>query len=335
MRLGNGARGTLVLQSKDLGDSFGFRLDLALKALNISRTELAASVGVDKSLVSRWLSSQVTPTGHNLARIGEVLARAKPGFNATQWERPLVEFQAFLGVPETPAAVLSPVAIAPSGGTIALKSLELSAREVATSAHVYTGLYVIFRQRLMNSGVPNVELLRIFLRDSELMWELGDGGNRTNGTALLLRNKLHLIGEGDTGRDGVTLHILNGTGDRHAMVLDGLLCSVTGDRFFTPAVTKVILLRIAHPLPDMVEDHARFIQALPRLAPVNNQSRGYEILPEEFRGALDNRAGFRGEKPDWVLRLPSEVSLARSDFEAANYDFPSAAVVELMLGDPA
>lgn len=326
--------GTLALQSKDLADSFGFRLDLALKALNVSRLQLAALVGVDKSLVSRWLSSQVIPSAHNLARISEALARSKPGFNAVQWDRPLEEFQAFLGVAETPAAVLSPVAVAPSGA-VALKSLELSAREVATSAHVYTGLYVIFRQRLVNSGVPNVELVRIFLRDGELVWELGDGGNRTHGTALLLRNKLHLIGEGDTGRDGVTMHILNGTGDRHAMVLDGLLCSVTGDRFFTPAVTKVLLLRIAHPIPDMAEDHARFLQVLPRLGPVNNQGRGFEILPGEFRGALDNRAGFQREKPDWVLRVPSDVSFSRSDFEAANYDFPSPAVVELLLGKQA
>ncbi|HEX2593637.1 MAG TPA: helix-turn-helix transcriptional regulator, partial [Rhizomicrobium sp.] len=60
-------------------DSFGTRLDLALKSLNISRIQLASLVGVDKSLVSRWLSSQVVPTAHNLARISDVLSKHKPG----------------------------------------------------------------------------------------------------------------------------------------------------------------------------------------------------------------------------------------------------------------
>jgi TolB-like protein/transcriptional regulator with XRE-family HTH domain/cytochrome c-type biogenesis protein CcmH/NrfG len=82
----------------ELSDSFSQRLSLALKALNFSRAQLASAVGVNKSLVSRWLSGQVTPSSHNLARISEVLARLRPGFNMTLWERPRDEFEAFLGL---------------------------------------------------------------------------------------------------------------------------------------------------------------------------------------------------------------------------------------------
>lgn len=80
------------------GNDFTQRLDLALKALNVSRAQLASQVGVDKSMVSRWLSGGMRPTGHNLARISEVLAKVKPGFNILMWERPREEFDAFLGI---------------------------------------------------------------------------------------------------------------------------------------------------------------------------------------------------------------------------------------------
>jgi transcriptional regulator with XRE-family HTH domain len=311
-------------------DSFGMRLGLALKALNVSRVQLAALVGVDKSLVSRWLSSQVTPTAHNLTRISEALAKAKPGFNAYQWERPLAEFEGFVGLEPAAASTRMPP---PAREGIALRSLVSSAREVALAGEIYAGLYVLFRQRLMNSGVLNVEVMRIYLRDGGLFWENCDGGNTVRGTALLIRNKLHLIGEGDTGRDGITLHVLNGTGDRHAMVMDGLLLSVGGDRFFTPSGTKVVLLRLAHAIPDDAADHARYLATAARLVAINASGDGNRLLPDAFACAVDNRHGFaRQEAPDWLLRVPSEVSLSRSDFEAGNYDFPSPALCDLLLG---
>src|SRR3954468_22049479 len=54
-----------------VSDTFPARLSLALQALNFSRAQLSAAVGVDKSLVSRGLSGQMAPTSHNLARISE------------------------------------------------------------------------------------------------------------------------------------------------------------------------------------------------------------------------------------------------------------------------
>ena len=53
---------------------FAARLGLALKQANISPSALGATVGVDKSVVSRWLAGRVRPTQHNLARIAAVIA---------------------------------------------------------------------------------------------------------------------------------------------------------------------------------------------------------------------------------------------------------------------
>lgn len=316
----------------DSGDSFGARLDLALKSMNISRIQLAALVGVDKSLVGRWLSSQVVPTAHNLARISESLSKHKPGFNAILWQRPMPEFLAFLGVAEAPLPKAAPQS-APMLGGLRLLSLEMSARETAANGHVYTGLYVLLRQRFINNGIPVVDVIRIYLDGAELKWEIDDGGNRTQGVGLLLRNKLHLLGESDTGRDGITLHILNGTGDLHAMVMDGVLASVAGDRFFTPSASKILLLRVAHPLEDAGADHARFLTASQRVNAINNAGQGWKFVPPKFTRVLDNREPLlRDEAADFVLRVASDDSVAYSDWDVANYDFPvpelNAAILE-------
>jgi len=326
------------MTAKDGADSFALRLDRALKALNISRVQLAALVAVDKSLVSRWLSGQSLPTTHNLTRISEALAKSKPGFNAIQWERPLAEFEAFLGLAASaPSAPPAPSSDSPIPGRrdkgLVLLSQDLSAHEIAISGHIYRGLYLQFRQRFCNSGTLNIELIRIHGEGSELYWMFGDGGNRVRGYGLLLRNKLHLFGEGMSGKDGLMLYILNGTGDQYAMVMDGLMTSVSGDKFFTPSATKVLFLRIAHPLEDRDADAARYEAALERVRTINHAGEGAKLVPPEFARALDNSAGFTRKKgADWLLRIGESETVSRSDVDAANYDFPAPTLVTAILG---
>jgi len=83
-------------------DDFPARLLLALKASNLSRSQLSAMLGVHKSLVSRWLSGNVIPTSYNLARISTLFANVKPGFNMTLWTAPRAEFEAALGLNPPP-----------------------------------------------------------------------------------------------------------------------------------------------------------------------------------------------------------------------------------------
>jgi TolB-like protein/Flp pilus assembly protein TadD len=87
-----------VAPGSDFSDSFAARLGLALDVLNLSRGQLAAAVGVDKSVVSRWVSGNTEPTAYNRARISEALAKVKPGFNMTLWDAPRASFDAFLGI---------------------------------------------------------------------------------------------------------------------------------------------------------------------------------------------------------------------------------------------
>lgn len=91
--------GVAVTQDRDsTTDHFGVRLALALDALNMSRSQLAAALGVDKSVISRWVSGQMAPGGNNLARVSALFARQKPGFNVTHWTSSMADFENALGL---------------------------------------------------------------------------------------------------------------------------------------------------------------------------------------------------------------------------------------------
>ena len=64
---------------------FAEKFQLALEALNWSRTQCARELGVDKSVVSRWASGGARPTEHNLTRFTAMIQRAFPRFQAGDW----------------------------------------------------------------------------------------------------------------------------------------------------------------------------------------------------------------------------------------------------------
>ena len=57
---------------------FHEKLDLILKALSMSRGRLAAELGVDKSLVGRWVSGVVHPSALNLENLTRLISGRCP-----------------------------------------------------------------------------------------------------------------------------------------------------------------------------------------------------------------------------------------------------------------
>ena len=80
------------------GLDFAARLDFVLKALSIGRGRLAADLGVDKSLVTRWLGGTIRPSGHNLERLSRLIAAQRPGFTMLDWDTDLSLLAARVGV---------------------------------------------------------------------------------------------------------------------------------------------------------------------------------------------------------------------------------------------
>jgi hypothetical protein len=77
---------------------FSRQLGLIRKTLAVSRGQLAASLAVDKSIVSRWLSGATVPNDHNLARLTALVAETVPGFSMFDWERDDGGFATRLGL---------------------------------------------------------------------------------------------------------------------------------------------------------------------------------------------------------------------------------------------
>ena len=66
--------------------SFPAKLAVVLKACSISRARLAADMGIDKSVVSRWMSGVNVPTDHNLSVLTKLVAAQFPDFSMHDWE---------------------------------------------------------------------------------------------------------------------------------------------------------------------------------------------------------------------------------------------------------
>ena len=77
---------------------FAHKFGLVLKACNLSRGRLAQTVGIDKSVVSRWASGVQMPTDHNLTLLTEAVGRHRPGFARADWELASQAFAARLGL---------------------------------------------------------------------------------------------------------------------------------------------------------------------------------------------------------------------------------------------
>src|SRR5262245_37812695 len=71
---------------------FAQKLGVVLKATNLSRGRLAQTVGVDKSVVSRWASGVQVPSDHNLSLLTEAIARHRAGFERRDWDLDATRF---------------------------------------------------------------------------------------------------------------------------------------------------------------------------------------------------------------------------------------------------
>lgn len=57
---------------------FAASLRQVMADLNVSRLTLSRELGVDKSVIGRWLGGVNQPTGHNLTRLTDVVRRYRP-----------------------------------------------------------------------------------------------------------------------------------------------------------------------------------------------------------------------------------------------------------------
>lgn len=224
------------------------KLGIAMRAVSLSRVGLAQILGVDKSLIGRWLAGTVHPSEHNLVRLSEVLADRMPGFRLADWYADRGEFAHGLGVVDTSVPPIRSVLPAPLAAFLDAAGTEFLHR---TSA--YEGFWRTARPSLL---VPD----RIF-HDYGMIRRSADGmaevrmagsGLEFDGWMFSMGGNVHSFLYDHTGRTPMAL-VFKGVSLPRAVVLDGILLLAALDPDRTPVALPIVLERVG----DLSGDHAR------------------------------------------------------------------------------
>lgn len=240
---------------------FSEKLALVLKALSMSRGRLASELGVDKSLVGRWVSGAVTPSSHNLENLTRLISGKRDGFTMLDWDRDLAglaklfDVEAMLVEPGTPAAAAGSVLDALFG------PLQEAARNAGPDR---VGPYEGFWRSTMAAPGQPVRLLCIYglIRRAEnglIEFRGGCAGLLYDGWLLPAEGKLFAMVLDVWARTPVAM-ILNTVSLPRATRLDGLVLTALMDSNRTPLATPIVFERIGDLSGDREADDLRFAE---------------------------------------------------------------------------
>jgi transcriptional regulator with XRE-family HTH domain len=282
------------------------KLAFVLKALSMSRGQLASELGVDKSAVGRWISGAAAPSPHNLAQLTARVRARVDGFTTLDWERDLDGLATVIGV----AAPGAPAAGVPSGLRLPLLDESLATTRLRGGA--YEGFYRITRPYAQQPGefVHDQVMLR---RETNgfMALQMFAGGTSVEGWVMLMNNQL-FVTAAELTSGAFVFAIVNGVSTLEAGLLDGLILYCALDPSRTPTATAAIFERVGRLTGDRDADDARFavMKTQPALAPADS-------VPPAIQAHLVRNIG-EGELArggDWLLRMPLSRSMSRGLIE--------------------
>ncbi|HZL01163.1 MAG TPA: helix-turn-helix transcriptional regulator [Caulobacteraceae bacterium] len=292
-----------------MSEPFSEKLAFVLKVLSVSRARLASELGVDKSVVARWMNGAVKPSADNLARLSALVASRSPGFTSLDWDRDIESIGAWFGV--RPSRT-------PGGGVADLRAglpLPFLAQALAKTA-----LYGAAYEGFFRSTRPFAQLPARFVHDGCMVRKddsgllrvnLATGGVFVDGWLLPLQNQLFLIGSEFNG-GGLAFGVLNGVYAARVDVIDGLILAPVQDADRTPTAWAIVWEREGDLTGDQTADDARFneMAAGEWLAPEGSIS--LEMIEHLTR---DIGPGPLAAGGDWLLRMPPSRSMSRGKDE--------------------
>lgn len=219
----------------DIPEDFAGRLRLALKQANISPAALGAAVGVDKSVVSRWIAGRVRPTQHNLARIAAVLAQSLPGFTVLAFEAPAPDFRALVQPPAPATADASESLSIPFG------LLDAARRETGRRGVEYFGSYLMYYRAF--SQPDRIARMALMLRPQDGLIEAryGADGFAFQGWALLMLNRMYVV-LAEERFEAMAFLVLNAGQQPKARFITGVLTG-PAEGLLVPTASPVVLVR--------------------------------------------------------------------------------------------
>ncbi len=292
-----------------MSEPFSEKLTFVLKALSVSRARLAADLGVDKSVVGRWVAGAVKPSAHNLSRLTALVAQTVPDFTSLDWDRDLSELAGVFGVergalrPSPSLSLNAGLALPFLGQVLAMTSLRGAA---------YEGFYRSTRPFANGPGQFLHDHCMVRRDDSGLLrLNMATGGVFVDGWVLILHDQLFVIGSEFTS-GALVFGLINGVHDGRAEVMDGIVLSPILDAERTPTASPIMLERIGDLSGDKAADDARFTEmaGCDHVAPEGS-------VPQALRDHLARDFGPKALAAggDWLLRMPVSRSLARARTE--------------------
>jgi helix-turn-helix protein len=292
-----------------VSETFHQKLAFALKAFSISRGTLAAELGIDKSVVGRWVSGQVRPSSHNLSRLSAYFATRVAGFNTLDWERPISSLAPMLGASPEVAQQAAGV----GGESLQLPLLADSRATTARRGGAYEGIFRTTRPYAQYPGhfMHDAILIRRG-PEGDLRFLLINSGVRVEGVVLLQQSQLFII-SADYTSGAYAFGILNGVNTVQAGALDGLLMWCSLDSLRTPTASAILVERVADLTGDEAVDNAAFAElcAADPLAPEGSLSP--ELINHLTRDIGPTQVATGG---DWLLKLPIARSWSRGVSDA-------------------
>ena len=238
--------------------NFPARLGLVLKACSMSRGRLAAELGVDKSVVSRWLNGSNAPSGHNLSNLTALVAARAEGFTMLDWEGDLAHLAAKLGV-ETATGRSGSWDQRPGlGDWLPPSVMEEALATTKARGGAYEGFW---RSTRISNEFPgrfvHDQLLMRLEENGLLSFRLGVIDMRFEGWAFPIQTQIFSIGV-DPGTGVFIFTIFNAVLRNRAEVMDGLSLTLTRAAGGTPVAAAALIERTGDLSGDRDADEARY-----------------------------------------------------------------------------
>lgn len=198
---------------------FAENLSWVMSRLNLSRVELAHRVGVDKSVVRRWVLGQTQPSDLNLSMLTALASERIAGFSRDCWFEELGALPSRLGV----SGGLTPDPLAmvfPHFGSKANA-------DIKPGLDRYSGLWAMIcvvaapdggHALFASGGMITERAGQLWLRSSD-----GSAGMRTgDGPVFMSDDKLWMLLDEWSGRNDLCAILVNGSAAQQAVIMDGV-----------------------------------------------------------------------------------------------------------------
>lgn len=228
------------------------KLDMLLKASSLSRVALAHKVGVDKSLVGRWVKGTVHPGEHNMVRVTAVFRECFPALTLADWYDEPADLAARIGIPAHNGGY--GVVLDPDGPFA--KIAAASAGELAFRGAAYEGFWRTSRPSVVMPDQTFHDYGMFRLNDRGMMEVTMEGaGLAFTGWLFPMAGNLYVFLFDPVGRTPLVV-LMKGVSLPRAMSMEGILMLSALDPARTPAAVPIVLERIGDLTGDRAADDA-------------------------------------------------------------------------------